>query len=105
VARLAAERDLGESIAVRLASGAAARVLLLRDAKRLYALLPSPPSGGIPHDGAIEVARALASLPSAGGKEEILFVGDAWEEWFGWEPIDLLSLVPIARVRPPKAPR
>jgi hypothetical protein len=105
VARLAAERGIGEAIDVRLRSGAAVRVLLLRDEKRLYALLPSPPPGGGPRGAAMEAARALAVLPVAEGKEEILLVGDAWEEWFGCDPIDFLSLVPVARVRPPEAPR
>jgi hypothetical protein len=105
VARIALERKMGAAYAVRGTSGPAASLLVLRGERRLYALVGRGAAHALPASQGVAVARSLASLPEAKGKEEILFFGDAWEEWFVCEPIEPLRIVPAARVFGPRRSR
>ncbi|MBM3319075.1 MAG: hypothetical protein FJY73_00165 [Candidatus Eisenbacteria bacterium] len=98
VARIALERKMGAAYAARVRSGPAATLLVLRGERRLYALVGRGAARALPASRRVAVARSLSSLPEAKGKEEILFFGDGWEEWFACEAIEPLRIVPAARV-------
>ncbi|MFH1680213.1 MAG: hypothetical protein ABIH26_06145 [Candidatus Eisenbacteria bacterium] len=103
VARLALERKMGAVYEARIGGGRTAPLLVLRGERKLYAL-----AGRLPESAPalrIEIARSLAFLPEATGREEILFFGGAWEEWFGCEPLGPFRALPTARVSGPGGAR
>ncbi len=72
-------------------------VLLLRDGKRLYPVIPDRSKGKLDRQQRIDCSLSLAALPEAAGCEEIFYCGDPWEEWFGCGRTGPIRLVPAAR--------
>jgi len=95
--RLATERRYGKVYTVRAGGGLSTRILLLRDESRLYPLLPTGWPERLDPQQRLECALALATVPEAEGRNEILFLGQTWERWFGIGKVAPLEILPYAQ--------